>query len=38
MSAVLEIQKTAPTSEVFQNVQILDVRLISVKEYDQMIE
>jgi Uma2 family endonuclease len=38
MSAVLEIQKTAPTTEVFQNGQILDVRLISVKEYDQMIE
>ncbi len=38
MSAVLEIQKTAPTTEVFQNGQILDARLISVKEYDQMIE
>ncbi len=38
MSAVLEIQKTAPKTEVFQNGQILDARLISVKEYDQMIE
>lgn len=38
MSAVLEIQKTAPTTEVFQNGQILDARLISVKEYDRMIE
>lgn len=38
MSAVLVIQKTAPKTEVFQNGQILDARLISVKEYDQMIE
>ena len=38
MSAVLEIQKTAPKTEVFQNGQILDARLISVEEYDRMIE
>ncbi len=38
MSAVLEIQKTAPKTEVFQNGQILDARLLSVKEYDRMIE
>jgi len=38
MSAVLEIQKIAPKTEVLQNGQILDARLISVKEYDRMIE
>lgn len=34
MSAVLEIPKV----EVFQNGQVLNARLISVKEYDRMIE
>ena len=37
MNAVLEITKTSPTTEVFQNGQILDARLISVEEYDRMI-
>lgn len=36
MSAVLE--KTIPKTEVYQNGQILTARLISVKEYDEMIE
>lgn len=38
MSAVLETNQIAPTTEVFQNGQILDARLISVKEYDRMIQ
>lgn len=35
MSAVLE--RTIPKAEVYQNGQILTARLISVKEYDEMI-
>jgi Uma2 family endonuclease len=36
MSAVLE--KSIPKTEVYQNGQILTARLISVEEYDEMIE
>lgn len=38
MSAVIEIPKTLPKTEVLQNGQVLNARLISVKEYDRMIE
>ncbi len=38
MNAVLEVTKIPPTTEVFQNGQILNARLISVEEYDLMIE
>lgn len=38
MNAVLETTKQSPTTEVFQNGQVLNARLISVEEYDQMIE
>jgi len=38
MNAVLEITKQSPTTEVFQNGQVLNARLISVEEYDRMIE
>lgn len=38
MNAVLEVTKQSPTTEVFQNGQVLNARLISVEEYDQMIE
>lgn len=38
MSSVLEIQKTMPVTEVIQNGQVLSARLISVEEYDRMIE
>lgn len=38
MNAVLEVTKQPPTTEVFQNGQVLNARLISVKEYDRMIE
>lgn len=38
MSAILEVQKSAPKTEVYQNGQILHARLISVEEYDRMIE
>lgn len=38
MSAVLEVQKSQPKTEVYQNGQVLNARLISVEEYDQMIE
>ena len=34
MSIVLATQKIAPKTEVFQNGQILEARLISVAEYD----
>lgn len=37
MSSVLETQKTTPVTEVIQNGQVLNARLISVGEYDQMI-
>ncbi len=36
MSAVLE--RTIPKTEVYQNGQVFNARLISVKEYDEMIE
>ncbi len=36
MSAVLE--KTIPKTEVYQNGQVFNARLISVKQYDEMIE
>lgn len=36
MSAVLE--KNIPKTEVYQNGQVFNARLISVKEYDEMIE
>jgi len=38
MNAVLEAPKTLLTTEVVQNGQTLNARLISVKEYDRMIE
>ncbi|HSK72042.1 MAG TPA: Uma2 family endonuclease [Pyrinomonadaceae bacterium] len=38
MSAVLEVQKSVPKTEVYQNGQVLRARLISVEEYDRMIE
>lgn len=36
MSAVLE--NTTPKTEVYQNGQMFNARLISVKQYDEMIE
>ena len=36
MSAVLE--RTTPKTEVYQNGQVFNARLISVKQYDEMIE
>ena len=38
MNTVLEITKTPLITEVFQNGQVLHARLISVEEYDRMIE
>jgi len=38
MNAVLESAQMLPRTEVLQNGQFLNARLISVKEYDQMIE
>jgi len=38
MNAVLEVTKQTPTTEVFQNGQIFNARLISVEEYDLMIK
>jgi len=38
MNVVLDTPKTLLKTEVFQNGQILDAWLISVKEYDRMIE
>src|SRR4051812_47235251 len=38
MNTVLEIAGTPPTTEVIQNGQILQARLISVEEYDKMIK
>lgn len=38
MSAILEVQKSAPKAEVYQNGQVLHAHPISVEEYDQMIE
>lgn len=38
MNTVSEITKIPPTTEVFQNGQVLNARLISVEEYDRMIE
>ncbi|MBA2493214.1 MAG: Uma2 family endonuclease [Acidobacteria bacterium] len=38
MNAILEITKPSPTIEVLQNGQVLNARLISVEEYDQMIK
>ena len=38
MNTVLEITKTSLITEVFQNGQVLHARLISVEEYDRMIE
>ncbi len=38
MNTVLEVTKQSLTTEVFQNGQVLNARLISVEEYDRMIE